>query len=253
MRKIVAAIEVARTDWDSDTQPEGDRGEVCVENQVRRDGIERGEEPEETDGDPPFAWATPYVESRQEVPSSTPIPKTGLSVLEGVVTALIRVEGPIHKDEIARRITSLWGLQRTGDRIAEAVSKAVEAGVRSGDLRTESEFVSLSRQPVVPVRNRSGVAAASLKKPEMIPPSELRQAILYLVTEQVGLRREELPSLVGRALGFKTTSAKLREVIENVLSSMLEKGEVALRDEKLFLTDLTIQQGSVFPPPVRHE
>ena len=74
-------------------------------------------------GESHFAWACAYVESNQAVPNATPIPETRLSVLEGVVTTLVQIEGPIHKDEIARRITSLWGLQRTGARIAEAISR----------------------------------------------------------------------------------------------------------------------------------
>jgi Protein of unknown function (DUF3320) len=151
------------------------------------------------------------------------------------VTTLVQIEGPIHRDEIARRITSLWGLQRTGPRIAEAISNAVEAGVDSGTLRADLDFITHSEQTIVPVRNRSEVAAANLKKPEMIPPSEVRQAILSLVSEQVGPRRDELPVVVGRVLGFKTTSAKLKDMVDKVLTSMLEKGEVVSRDEKLFL------------------
>lgn len=48
----------------------------------------------------------------------------------------------------------------------------------------------------------------------MIPSAEVRQAIVHLVTEQVGLRRDELPLLVARALGFRVASAKLKERIE---------------------------------------
>jgi very-short-patch-repair endonuclease len=230
VRKVVAAIEKARIDWDSDEEAQVEQDEVVVQS-----SIERGAEAGGTDGEVRFAWATPYVESRQEVPASTPIPETSPSVLEGVVTALVRVEGPIHREEIARRLTSLWGLQRTGSRIAEAISRAVEAGVRSGTFRDELNFISDAQQGFVPVRNRSEVASANLKKPEMIAPSEMRQAIRCLVAEQIGLRREELPALVGKAFGFKAAGAKLKDLIEKVLTSMLEAGDVVSRDEKLFL------------------
>jgi hypothetical protein len=148
---------------------------------------------------------------------------------------LVLIEGPIHRDEIARRLTSLWGLQRTGARISEAIAKAIEAGVRSGTLSDELDFISHAEQAIVPVRNRSEVTSANLKKPDMIAPSEMRQATRNLVKEQVGLRRDELPSMVGRVLGFKATSPKLKELVEKVLTSMVEAGEVVSRDEKLFL------------------
>ena len=234
LQKLVAAIEKAGIEWNTDEDAHDAQEDLPMTPEVMDGEIERGSEPDATNGEVGFSWAIPYEESKHEVPDSTPIPETSLPVLEGVVTSVVRVEGPIHKDEVARRITSLWGLQRTGARIAEAISDAVAAGVRSGNLRIESDFVSHGQQATVPVRNRSAVAAANLKKPEMIPPSEVRQAILCLVTEQVGLRREELPSLVGKALGFKATSAKLKELVERVLAPMLESNEVVSRDEKLF-------------------
>ncbi len=235
LQKIVAAIEKARIDWDCDEEAQDDHEEAPVEFEVTQTDFERGEEPEATNGETQFVWAIPYVESTQEVPSSKPIPETRLSILEGVVTTLVQIEGPIHKDEIPRRITSLWGLQRTGARISEAIANAIESGIQSGNLRAELDFIVHIQQSIVPVRSRTEVNAANLRKPEMIAPSEMRQAILYLVAEQVGLRRDELPSSVGKVFGFKSTSVKLKESIEKVLTSMLETSDVVVRDEKIFL------------------
>ncbi len=85
------------------------------------------------------------------------------------------------------------------------------------------------------MRSRVNVASANLKKPEMIPPSEVRQATLYLVAEHVGVRRDQVPVMVGRVFGFKATSAKLKEVVEKALAQILEENALVLRDEKLFL------------------
>ena len=85
------------------------------------------------------------------------------------------------------------------------------------------------------MRDRSEVTASNLKKPEMIPPSEVRQAIIYFIKEQIGLRREELPVMVSRVFGFKTTSPKVKELVEKTLISMHEAGDVVSRDDKLFL------------------
>ena len=233
LRKVVAAIEEAKVQWNSDEEAQLSGEDLAVDGEVEDGEIERGAETEGTDGEVGYAWATPYVEARLKVPGSTPIPETSPAVLEGVVTAVVELEGPIHRDEIARRITSLWGQQRTGARIAEAVSKAVETGLSFGILLGESDFITHAGQATVPVRDRSRVAAVGLKKPEMIPPSEVRQTILHLVTEHVGLRRDEVPSLVGRVLGFKATSAKLREMVETAIEVLHEKGDVTLRDEKL--------------------
>lgn len=147
----------------------------------------------------------------------------------------MEIEGPIHREEVARRVTSLWGQQRTGARIAEAISKAVEEGIRAGLLRADADFVTHSDRTAVPVRSRTGVTSASLKKPEMIPLSEVRQAILYLAAEHVGVGRDEIPLMVARALGFKATGAKMKDTIEVVLERMVKENVLDLRDEKLFL------------------
>ena len=145
LQKIVAAIEKARIDWDCDEEAPDDHDDNPVELDAAPGEIERNKEPDGMNGESHFAWACAYVESNQAVPNSTPIPETRLSILQAVVTTLVQIEGPIHKDEIARRITSLWGLQRTGPRIAEAISSAVEAGIRSGKLRAELDFIAHSR------------------------------------------------------------------------------------------------------------
>ena len=75
VRKVVASIETARIDWDCDEEAQAEQDEVIVEPGE----IERGAEPEGTNGEILCAWATPYVESTQEVPVSKSIPETSPS------------------------------------------------------------------------------------------------------------------------------------------------------------------------------
>jgi hypothetical protein len=103
-------------------------------------------------------------------------------------------------------------------------------------FRDELDFITHSQQSIVPVRDRSEVSASNLKKTEMNPPSEVRQAIIYFIKEQVGLlRREELPVVVSRVLSFESTSPKVEELVEKTLLSMHEAGDVVSRDDRLFL------------------
>ncbi len=148
---------------------------------------------------------------------------------------VVELESPVHRDEVARRVTSVWGLQRTGARIAEAISKAADAGVQMGLLRANSDFLTHSHQTTVPVRRRTDVNSATLKKPEMIPPSEVRQTIFCLAVENVGARRDEISSMVAKALGFGATGTKLKHAIESELQRMVEESLIVLRDEKFFL------------------
>jgi very-short-patch-repair endonuclease len=232
--KLIAAIEKARRDVEADEDRDTAEDVSGVTGVVADPEFERAEQPEELNAES-AAWVIPYVEAQMEVPLHTPIHETGLTVLARIVTQVVETEGPIHREEVARRITSLWGLQRTGARIADAIAKAVDLCLKSDNVQADADFLSQSQQTTVPVRNRLAVKSANLKKPEMIAPSELRQAILFIVTEHVGVRRDEIPVMVGRAIGFKATSTKFKELVEKALVRVLAENKLITRDEKLFL------------------
>jgi hypothetical protein len=237
LQKVIAAIEKARLESEIDEEAEAEQEAAQADAHDLGTRIERGEPIEQGNGQTDAAWVMPYKEANFGVPSTTPIPDTNLPTLTDIVVKVVEIEGPIHREEVARRITSLWGRARTGNRISESISRAIQSGIRSGDLRADLEFVSHTQQSAVPVRCRSNVTkgAANLKNPEMIPPAELRQAIHYLVADHVGLGRGEIPATVAKVLGFKAASAKLKDVIDKVLAHMVEENRLALRDEKLFL------------------
>jgi very-short-patch-repair endonuclease len=235
LQKIIAAIDEARSATDIDEQSEAEMPADPVEEILPETDVERSEQLPETNGEVGGSWVTAYVEALLAVPTETPIHETSPAVLSEIVARVVEVEGPIHREEIARRITSLWGHERTGVRIAEATRRAIDSSVHAGHLRAEGDFIAPSQQAVPPVRCRADVASANLKRPEMLPPSELRRAIQCLVEEHVGIRRDEVPPMLARVLGFKSTSPKLKETIEGVLGKLLEANTVLLRDEKLFL------------------
>jgi very-short-patch-repair endonuclease len=236
LEKVVAALEKARFEVTAGEEADADLDDAPHEVFAQETELARAAEVESLDANPGRTWVSSYVEAALDVPSETPIHEIGLPVLARIVVKVVEIEGPIHRDEIARRITSLWGLQRTGARIAHSISRAVRSAIGSGVLRANADFVTHSQQAAVPVRCRSHLESATLKKPEMIAPAELRQAILSLVAEDLGIRREETVLMVARALGFKATSGKLRETIENVLARMIDVNDVSLRDDKLFVS-----------------
>jgi very-short-patch-repair endonuclease len=240
LSKVVEAIEKAKMEADVDEE-----GEMKAADQVgiEIEDIER-DEPVETLKGETVSWAVLYIEADFEVPRANAIHETPPTELVRIVTRVVEVEGPIHSDEIARRITTLWGLQRTSGKIMKTIGRAIDSGLRAGILKAQTGFISRAGHGQVPVRDRSEVASAHLKKPEMIPPVEIRQAILHLVADHVGLRRAEVTVFVARTLGFKSTSAKLRGVIEKALQGMVQQGSIEVREEKLYAaTALEIKAG----------
>ncbi len=178
---------------------------------------------------------------------STQLHETPIRELCEQVTRIVTVEGPVHISEVARRLTQLWGLQRTGSRIRAHVERAVQLSIKEGVLRWDAggvnRFVTTgdapSRTPShrpsrQKVRNRKD-AGASLRKPDMLPPSEVRAAILTALEENVGLHTgtNEVAKEVVRQFGLGAVSRGLKAVVAAEVDALLDSDVVVKRNGQL--------------------
>ena len=172
------------------------------------------------------ATSTKYVEAcftpadAQLQPHQVPI-----ASMAQTVGRIIEIEGPIHVDEIVSRVRDLWKLGRAGARVQGAVTDALRQVVGSGQIKSEADCYAVVGAPV-PVRDRSSAVSRTLKKPELLPPQEVREAVSRLLDEAHGGTREEVIVAVSRALGFLATSQQLREAIGRQVDLLLDKGAI---------------------------
>ncbi|MBM2324209.1 MULTISPECIES: DUF3320 domain-containing protein [Marivita] len=69
--------------------------------------------------------APPYVRTDLTVRSKVEPHEAPVHQLAELVAGIVKTEGPIHVDEIARRISAAFGKTRTGNRIVDATERAV--------------------------------------------------------------------------------------------------------------------------------
>ena len=167
------------------------------------------------------------------------------SQLARVVARVIEVEGPIHREEIARRVAQLFGLRRTGRRINEAVDNALAVVGRTIRVNHEGDFFAPGDQIEVPVRDRTDVEFATLRKPEMIPPAEIRKALVAIVAVHLGVEIDEAVSEASRLLGFKSTKAQLRRVIGHQVQVLIRDQILEERSGKLYVGQEETTKSSV--------
>jgi len=172
-----------------------------------------------------------YVEARVEKPLgfSAELHEAPLGVLMAAVEQVVAIEGPVHVDEMVVRVREGWGLQRAGSRIRGALEGALRKLVESHRVVRVQNFLSVPDQ-AVRVRDRGDVASTSLRKPEMLPPAELRVAVLDVVRANFGATPDQVVQAVSRAVGIRSTSGQVRGVIEQVVDGMVGKGELVERD-----------------------
>jgi very-short-patch-repair endonuclease len=221
--KVVQAIDAAKAYWrEADERAADSISAVPIRFSAREGDVDvvvaegTSDKPEK----PRYEEAN-FSVNRNRDPHETPLPE-----MIKYVVRVISIEGPIHASEIVVRIRSLWGLARAGNRIRDAVLTAVRAAKRKGDV-VGGPFYSLPDQQVV-VKDRSDIESNTLRKPEYLPPQEVKLAISQVIAENFGAEQDELVQAVARLFGFGSTSAQLREVVEAAVADLLDSGQLRL-------------------------
>jgi hypothetical protein len=147
-----------------------------------------------------------------------------------IVGRIVEIEGPIHAEEVGRRVATLFGKDRAGSRIAAAALDG---------LRHRREMISTIREDegfwfridqcaICPVRDRSAVVGA-LQKADMLPPLEIRAAAMKALKDNGGIGRDDIAVVITRLLGFQRTGPDLRARIDGVILRLI--GDNILREE----------------------
>lgn len=224
LKKIEAALQRAKTVIDETQEHSAPTvsGGLAVESE---DEIER-ETAIELQSNGLAELTTPYKEVRLEVPARVEPHELQTKDLASIVACIVEQEGPIHEDEILNRVRDLWGFGRAGTRIQDAVAKAIRSVLVTKRCTREDGFLIVPNATIL-VRNRESVSSSTLRKPEMLPPSEVRAAILAVIDAGHGAMKQEIPTAVARMFGFKATGAQLRSVIEAQANRLIRQEDIA--------------------------
>jgi len=147
-----------------------------------------------------------------------------------ILVRIVAVEGPVHEDEIGRRYATVCGRERAGGRIQEAVKEGLAQAVQQGKLFAEGAFYMLRPLAECLPRDRSETRSFTLRRPEMLPPIEIRTALGQIVAEHIGVEPQAAIIEVARMLGFQRTGSELQVLIEEQLRMMLGQGVLVLRN-----------------------
>ncbi|MBZ5601280.1 MAG: DUF3320 domain-containing protein [Acidobacteriia bacterium] len=225
LQLTIAAVEAAKAELET----RGERTPVRNEQVI----IDR-EEPAPAPATE-ISSSVPYVQATPRPPAGWPeLHETPPALLAQMVEEVVTVEGPIHADEVVARIRSAWDLQRSGVRIQTAIERAMREAMKTRRLQRVGEFLSITGSPVN-VRDRSEVASLGLRKPEMLPPQEIRVAVIQVVAANLGGHQDQVTLSVLRLLGFKSSSAQLREVVQSAIDALVIYGTLVQQGEYLVL------------------
>ncbi|MFO0914388.1 MAG: DUF3320 domain-containing protein [Pirellulales bacterium] len=242
LRKVLARIEEAKSFQPS--QREQDSGPiVCPERAVITSAVTRDNHTAHIASAECIA-SVPYQEASFTISDRRQIHEVPVGELANIVTRIVEIEGPVHQDEVARRVTTVWGSRRTGSRIAEAVERALAEATHQGEVVQAGLYFQSARQQTVPIRNRENVQSANLRKPEYLAPTEIQAAVLAVVNANCGVSATDVSTEVARLLGFKYTSAQMRQLVDDEISIAAENGLLEQRNGKLYASQSAVSATS---------
>ena len=165
--------------------------------------------------------ASPYILAEPNY-RSTPLADRAPGQLVSLVNSVVRVEGPVHYSEVARRLANSAGLRRVTSTVREKVDRAIDLSVTRGGITRSGEFLCSRGQDRPTVRSRARVP--QLLKIEIIAPEEIREAVRTVVEQSYGIERGEAITEVASAFGFRRTSANIGKSIEDRVTELLNEG-----------------------------
>jgi len=138
---------------------------------------------------------------------------------------VVEAEGPIHSEEVARRIRESFDLQKTGKRILEHVIAGLKRLSQDGSVIQQGQFWSATGRSLSLVRRRRN-AAFSLRRASMIAPTEYQLVISTVIIEAISITRDELLIETARLFGFDRTGPEIKDAIGSETDIMIREGRL---------------------------
>lgn len=144
-----------------------------------------------------------------------------IGTLSSLALRIVQHEGPIHEEEVARRIASCFGKEKAGSRILAAARRAlVLASQHNSELQTGDGFYYTHSQAATPpVRDRAIESGATLKAAS-ISVLEIREALRLAMEDNAGGDPADLVRTAARLMGYRRVGPDLQARIQRVM----EKG-----------------------------
>ena len=234
LNRLVAAIEAAKTEL-AGSAHQASRRKKAVQVEIavidRGDVAEIGLEPTADGAAGAPAYRTAQVQALRGYPE---IPAVPPQLLGAMVESIVKQEGPVHLDVVVTRIRDAWGVGRAGNKIRGAIEDAAALIVRSRRVRNNGGFLSVPGEAIVP-RDRSK-AGDETRKPDMVAPEEIQEAVVAVVRQNLGVKPSEIASAVTRLLGFGATTQTWKDLTGAQVAAARKQRRLELRDEMLVLT-----------------
>jgi very-short-patch-repair endonuclease len=172
---------------------------------------------------PNRAWCEPY--RPMNLDSVNPPTNPADRRTADAVFQVLRVESPIHRRLIAKRLADSWGYARIGDRIQGLIDDALRAAIKIHRIALrDGEFILAVNGSETKVRIPVLIEPDTFRPVEFIHDLEIEEAAHRLLIENVGMPVDGLITEMARLFGFDRTGSNIATRFEGVIKKCLKEG-----------------------------
>ena len=167
-----------------------------------------------------------YVESTDiGLDSSDDLYKKPISDVADSVKLIVDAEGPIHVNEVTKRIKDSCHIKRAGSKLKKTVNAAIDDSENSGSIIRIGDFLYDASNNDVVIRRRN--------KPniDLISDEEIAKSIELVLTYNSNVSTKQIAKQTSRNFGFKSTSKKTANRINSVLDLMIANNRVKIDND----------------------
>lgn len=213
LRLLVEAIEKARIQAEHNDAVEEELMED-LKSLIREDQVEQSESYEQ------YTVATlPAEVAFQELHTYSS------GRLGNWIAEIVKIESPVHFEEMSRRIANANGVSKIGSRIRATITDATAYAVDNGLVIRKDDFLWYPENNTATIRDRSFLSPNS-RKLMYIAPEEMNLAIAKVVENSIAIQPESAVPLIAKIFGYS-------RVTEDMRRSILESVHNALENRKI--------------------
>ncbi|HEY5210001.1 MAG TPA: DUF3320 domain-containing protein [Stellaceae bacterium] len=235
IQRLIVAIEKAISDSEDDGDPDTTPPQSHAASTEPKGNSQAESKPALEVYRSQSDFAEAYQECALKVLRGRDLSEIGIHELVPLAVEVVQREGPVHTEEVARRIREAFGLSRTGNRILDRTSRVLVHAAEHGSLVRDLDFWSIPQRTLEKPRSRRN-AAISLRRADRIAPAEYRVAIKICIGASVAMSRAELKRSVARLFGFDRTGTDLDQAISGQVDFLIGAGEIEQTEEHLRLS-----------------
>lgn len=220
LNRVVEAIEKARETLLLDDEA-FEKDETIISSELQRDHHEE---------DASYIPAYKVAQLPSEIGQSE-IHLYSIARLSGWIEEVVKVESPVHFDEMARRIVEAGGITKIGSRIKEALIRATKYAHNNQRIKLKGEFLWSIEMQEPALRDRSGLSGSS-RKLKFVSPEEIIVAVKNVIEDAIAILPDDAATLAAKLLGFSRVTEEMRTEILDVISMAIEQ-QIIRKDGEL--------------------